>query len=92
MNILITGVGGPAGICFGKSLSEVKEINLIGANAEKEVIGKKFVKRFYILPFAENSKFISEINKIIQKEKIELIIPLVDEELVTISQNIKKIN
>ena len=38
MNILITGVGGPAGICFGKSLSQIKKINLVGANAEKEAI------------------------------------------------------
>ena len=73
MNILITGVGGPAGICFARSLSEIKEINLIGANAEKEAVGKKFVKKFYKLPFANKSTFINEINKIIMIK--ECIIP-----------------
>jgi len=92
MNILITGVGGPAGICFAKSLSEIKEINLIGANAEKDAIGKKFVKKFYKLPFANKPTFISELNKIIKKEKIDLLIPLVDEELVVVSKNIKRID
>ena len=92
MNILITGVGGPAGICFGKSLSQIKGINLIGANAEEEAIGKKFVNKFYILPFANDPDFIERVNGIIKKEQIELLIPLVDEELVVISQHLKEID
>ena len=92
MNILITGVGGPAGICFAKSLNQIKEIYLIGANAENDIIGKEFIKRFYMLPFANQPNFIEKINEIIKKEKIDLLIPLVDEELVVVSQHIKKIN
>ncbi len=92
MNILITSIGGPAGICFAKSLGKIKKINLIGANAERKAIGKKFIKEFYELPFAHKSTFINELNKIIKKEKIDFLIPLVDEELVVISKNIRKIN
>lgn len=92
MRILITGVGGPAGINFAKELSKIKEIKLIGANAEKETIGKKFLQKFYTLPFASKLNFIEELNKIISNEKIDLLIPLVDEELVVVSQHIKNIN
>ncbi len=92
MNLLITGVGGPAGICFAKSLSEIKELNLIGANAENDDMAKKFLQRFYILPFANNPDFINYINEIIKKERIDLLIPLVDEELSVVSENVEKIN
>ena len=89
MNVLLTGIGGPAGICFAKSLSEVKEIELIGANAEQDAAGEKFVKKFYLLPFANSPLFLDSLKKIIANEKINFLIPLVDEELPIISKNRK---
>lgn len=91
MRILLTGVGGPAGICFAKSLHDVQGIELIGANAEEEAMGKKFVKKFYLLPFANDPEFMDSLQEIIKTEKIDYLIPLVDEELPIISKNVQQL-
>ena len=92
MRILITGVGGPAGICFARSLYKIQDIELIGANAEKDSISIKFLKSFHIIPFANDPTFLDFICEIIKSEKIDFLIPLVDEELRIISANKNKIN
>ncbi len=91
MKILLTGVGGPAGICFAKSLHDVQGVELIGANAEEEAVGKKFVNKFYLLPFANDPEFLDSLQQIIKTEKIDYLIPLVDEELPIISKNIQQL-
>ena len=92
MRILITGIGGPAGICFARSLYKIQGVELIGVNAEKDSISIKFLKSFHIIPFANDPTFLDSISEIIKSEKIDFIIPLVDEELSIISANKNKIS
>jgi len=90
MKILITGVGGPAGICFAKSLSKDKEITLVGVDAGDLEISRNMVETFYIVPMANDPLYIQALQDIIKKEEIDLLIPLVDEELSIISANLDK--
>ncbi len=93
MKILLTGMGGPAGICFAKALSlEKTNIDIIGVDGGEGKYGKELVSTFYQIPMANDPQFIDQLNKIIDKEKIDFIIPLVDEELPIISFNQKKIH
>ena len=72
MKILITGIGGPAGICFAKSLYKIKGVKLIGSNAERTSIADKFLKEFYLVPFAKDHNFLDSICKIVENDKIDL--------------------
>ncbi len=90
MRILITGVGGPAGICFAKSLSQVEEVELFGADASSSE-SIQFLKKFFLIPNATDPFFIEELNRIIESENIEVVVPLVDDELVPLSANLDKI-
>lgn len=92
MKIFLTGIGGPAGICFAKSLSESEGIELIGGDADEEALGKKFVQRFHKLPLANDPTFLSTLKKIIEIEKVDCLISLVDEELPIISLHIQDLN
>lgn len=81
MNILLTAIGGPAGMSFAKSLREIPEISLTGTSLEENALGKPFVDSFYTVPLGGDEGYIDAIRDIISKERIEYIIPFVDEEL-----------
>lgn len=86
MKILLTAVGGPSGICFAKSLSEIDDAYLIGTSAEEDTIGKSFVDAFYRVPLANDPTYLDALQKIIKKEKIDYILPFVDEEMCILSE------
>jgi carbamoyl-phosphate synthase large subunit len=90
MKIGITGVGGPAGVVTAKALFETKKFHLIGMDANPLSAGFKFTHKRYIIPFARDSSFIKRIMDISLKEKIDLIIPTVDEELLPLSTENEK--
>lgn len=87
MNILITAVGGPSGICFAKSLSEIKDVRLIGTSAEEDTIGKPLVHAFHIVPFATDPAYLDTLKRIIKDEHVNFIIPTVDEEMRLLSEH-----
>lgn len=93
MRILLTGIGGPAGICFAKSLSlnEIEDI-ILGADGGEGKYGKELVSSFYKIPMANDPTYLDKLNELIDKEKINYLIPLVDEELPIISFNQNKIH
>jgi len=87
MKILLTAVGGPSGICFAKSLSEIDHVYLVGTSAEDDTIGKSFVDAFYRVPLANDPAYLDALREIIKKEKIDYILPFVDEEMCILSEH-----
>lgn len=87
MKILLTAVGGPSGICFAKSLSEIDGAYLIGTSAEEDTIGKSFVDAFYRVPLANDPAYLDALREIIKKEKVDYILPFVDEEMCILSEH-----
>jgi len=86
MNILLTAVNGPSGICFAKSLSEINNVHLVGTSGEDGIIGKLLVDSFHIVPVASNSNYLKTLQEIITKEHIDYVVPLVDEEVNLLSR------
>lgn len=91
MNILITAVGGPSGICFAKSLSEIKGVRLIGTSAEEDTIGTSLVHAFHIVPFATDPTYLNTLKRIISDEHVDFVIPTVDEEMRLLSEHAEHI-
>ncbi|RJR13354.1 ATP-grasp domain-containing protein [Candidatus Parcubacteria bacterium] len=81
MNILLTAIGGPAGMSFAKSLREISGIRLVGTNLDEDALGKPFVDSFYTVPLGTDENYMDAIRRIISKERIDCVIPFVDEEL-----------
>lgn len=87
MNILLTACSGPSAICFAKSLREINDVRLIGVNVEHDAISARLVDAQYIVPFASDPAYLEELKKIVVAEKVDYIIPFVDEEVDVLSKH-----
>ncbi len=61
--------------------------NLIGIDIEETAPALNFVDKYYLVPRVTNDNFIEKVLEICKKEKISLIIPTIDTELLLYSQN-----
>jgi carbamoyl-phosphate synthase large subunit len=91
MKILLTAASGPSGICFAKSLRELDDVRLIGTSAENDESSHIFFDSYHIVPFANAPDYLDVLKNIIDTEKIDFIIPFVDEELFFLTKNVKKL-
>lgn len=87
MKILLTAVGGPSGICFAKSLSEIDDVQLVGTSAEEDTISTSFVDAFYRVPLANDPTYLDALRAIIKKEGVDYVVPTVDEEMCVLSKH-----
>ena len=89
MKVLVTGVGGPAGMNTVFFYPEKDMLISCDADekAEKKLEILELNVKFYKVPYARDPSFLERINELIEKDGIDYIIPTVDEELVTFSQN-----
>lgn len=90
--ILVTGAGGPAGVNFIMSLRIAPEkFFIVGTEANQNYLHLAPTNRKYLVPKAEDRDYISRLNAIIQKEKIEFIHPQPDMEVAVVSENREKL-
>jgi carbamoyl-phosphate synthase large subunit len=84
--VLITGVGGTAGQSVTKAVGLMKEkTRIIGADMNPESAGLYFVDKSYAVPPADNPDFVPALIDICNRERIDVLIPTVDEELLPLS-------
>ena len=85
---MITCVGGELMPQIIKSLKEIKGIKLsiVGTDYNVNAIGRYFCDKFYKVPKGNDKSYISNCEKIVKKEKINLIIPTSDEEALSLSK------
>jgi carbamoyl-phosphate synthase large subunit len=87
-NIAITGIGGGVGQSIIKSLDNT-DYNVVGLDGEPLAAGLYAVPKSYIVPYSNKPHFIPTLLDICQKEKIHLLFPGLDAELMPLSQNIE---
>ncbi len=76
VNILISGAGGAAAVGAIKSLRMAKiDVKIIAVDSDPLSAGFYLADGSYVVPPALDSMFMGEICKIIEKEKINLILP-----------------
>ncbi len=81
-NILVTGGGGASGMYTIKILKDSTNHYVVGCDCSGLSSGLYLADSHYIVPPAkEQDNFLSKINEIIENEKIDIVIPNVDEEL-----------
>jgi carbamoyl-phosphate synthase large subunit len=86
-NIAITGVGGGVGQSILKSLTNT-DYNLIALDGELLGAGLYTTETAYLIPYAKDSNYINKLLEICKNEKIALLFPGLDAELMPLSLNI----
>lgn len=82
----ITGVGGAAGVCCIKALRMSGEsYYIIGMDASPLSAGLYLTDKARVIPYATEHTFISELLKTAKKDRIDVLIPTVDEELLPLA-------
>lgn len=85
--VLVTGAGGPAGINVIKLLKR-EGYYIISTDINPYSEGFVLSDKYYIInPANEREKFIEDLERIIENEKIDLVIPTVDEEIEVLANN-----
>ncbi len=88
--ILVTGVGGAAGISTIRALKLTGKFKIIGVDANPLSAGFKFCDEFYKVPYASDKYFVDYLLELSEKKKVAVLIPTVDEELLVIARNREK--
>lgn len=83
--ILVTGAGGAA-LPFILSSLKTKGYRVLAADMDPGAAGLFLSDRGYVIPQADSADFLPVVKKICKKESVDVIIPLVDEELLSISE------
>ena len=90
--ILVTGAGGSAAFNFVDSLRIAKEkFYIVGVDTRPYHLELTQVDKKYLIPRVDESNYLVELNKIIRKEKIDLVHPQPDIEVGFISKNRDKL-
>lgn len=85
--ILLTGAGGAGTIFIIKSL--IKKYRIITVDMNKYAAGLYLADKGYLLPLCTDQHYLKKLDHIIKKEKVDVIIPLIDEELLPIRRYYK---
>lgn len=91
--VLVTGVGGNVGQGVLRNIADLNyNIKIVGTNIEAFSAGNHLCDSTYLVPYAYSENYILEINKIVQKENVELIIPTTDYEIYYLAKNKELLN
>ncbi len=93
INILVTGVGGPAGINAVKLLSQQSDITIYAVDTDLLSAGQFFAHHFFQVPLvADYDNYSLVLQGIVKKYNIHAILPTVSEELIVIRRALEGIN
>lgn len=86
--VLVTGIGGNVGQGVLRNIKSLDlEITIIGTDISSFTAGNHLCDCTYQVPYSYDESYIPTIQKIIEKEKIQLVIPTTDYEIYYLSLN-----
>ena len=87
MHYLITGCNGDVSLSLGRILKHThRSSTIIGAAPDGQWPGKSIFDKVYDIPYATDPNFMDRLKEIINKEKIQILIPVPDAELRCMSE------
>ena len=95
MNILVSCAGGPAAVGIIKSIEDFDsqgEHKTVAIDCDRLSVGFHLADRSYVVPFSVEDDYWKEVLKVIRKEKIDVIIPTGDADIVHFSKNKNVLN
>ena len=91
LNVLIVSGGGYQGLTLTKALRGSDLVRIVMADSSEENINKYFVDRFYLVPPVKRKKeFVDSILEVSEKEKVKIILPSTEIELLPLAENLKR--
>jgi carbamoyl-phosphate synthase large subunit len=84
---MVTGAGGPAGVCTIKALN--KKHFIVAVDSNNLAPGLYMANQAYIVPPANDAEFIPKVLEICRRDEVPLIIPTVSEELASFAKNVE---
>lgn len=86
--VLVTGIGGNVGQGIMRNISASDyDIFIVGTNVTTFSAGNHLCDAFYVVPYAYEEDYIRIIQRVVEKEDIDLIIPATDYEVYHLSKN-----
>ena len=82
--ILVTGVGGPAGVNTVRLLSAYPQHRIIGCDIDALAAGQSYVETFVISPRVSDPLYLTWLQDLIECEGVTLVVPTVHEELIVL--------
>lgn len=83
--ILVTGAGGPAGVNTVFSLKRMRLLRVITTDIADVCEGAFLSDKHYVIsPASQEEEFLGDLANIVREENVKLIIPTVDEEIMTL--------
>lgn len=91
--VLVTGIGGNVGQGIIRNILKTGfPIRIIGCNINSFSAGNHLCDGFYEVPYAYDDSYISVISSIVEKERVDLVIPSTDYEVYYLSRDIGNVN
>ena len=85
--ILVQGAGGGGGNNLIRSLRQSKlDLRILGSNCLPHAVAKSSADNTYLLPSSKEDSYLDALNRLIETEKIDLIIPNSDREVEMVSK------
>ena len=89
IKILMTGSGAPGWVPLYKCLKDTKlDLEIYGCDLFKQTAGAFYAKKHFKVPRGDDPNYINTLLDLVVKEKINIILPITDPELLPISKNI----
>lgn len=88
MKILVTGAGGPAGVCIIKDLKKRHEV--VATDSDYLASGLYLVEKRYLVPSFDSPGAVLKILEIAKNEKVDVVIPTVNEEMINFAKNVRE--
>ncbi len=90
--VLVTGMGSTTAISVCKALKQITDISIkiigVDINLKNEIAGSILCDTFYTVPLASQENYIEDLIKICKIENVQIVFPIVDDELEVISYNL----
>lgn len=91
--VLVTGIGGNVGQGILRNIRSLNlPIRLIGTDIASFTPGNHLCDACYQVPYSYDEQFIPTLQNIIEKEKVDLVLPSTDYEIYYLSENASKLN
>jgi carbamoyl-phosphate synthase large subunit len=89
ITVAITSCGGEIipGIIDCLRTEEEHRFKIVGVDVDDQAVGKKFVDTFYQVPGGLKEEYIPRMINIAERESLDVIVPLSDQETLSLSQN-----
>jgi carbamoyl-phosphate synthase large subunit len=85
INVLFTGAGGAGTIYILRRLRQRPEYRTVAVDMNRYAAGIYLADKGYTVPPCDSQRYVEALERIVKKEKIEVIVPLIDEELLKVS-------